>query len=308
MKRKKTIAFITFILLLSFCSKAQNTPSFYPFKGFHVGVTGQAQFIQKSTFIALIGPDPVPRARWTHGWEAGIEFSYHFAKYFGISVGINYGTVLSYNRDVFMTAYFNFEGEWEEKYEYDPSPASMQDNEILFPIKLEFHFPLRKDLFFMAEAGVKIMGISNRKIYGKDGKGFYQTGYSITSPDDYDPETDTYHSKPYYNDWGVRDLSRIYCDLLLGIGLYYKLPYGDLLRFSCGVNVAFNNILEGYYKYHLSESYGTFAVKNDFIYTQLSYIHTFNFQKAKRYLKKNEYSFASRKERRGKIFEMLKAW
>ncbi|MCL1968417.1 MAG: hypothetical protein FWF65_02455 [Bacteroidetes bacterium] len=59
---------------------------------------------------------------------------------------------------------------------------------------------------------------------------------------------------------------------------------------------------------YLTDSYGTFSVKNDFIYTQLSYIHTFNWQKAHIYLKKQEYSFASKKERRKKIVEMLNAW
>jgi len=47
---------------------------------------------------------------------------------------------------------------------------------------------------------------------------------------------------------------------------------------------------------------------NDFIYTQLSYIHTLNWQKAKKYLKKNDYSFATKKERRKKIVEVLGNW
>jgi len=47
---------------------------------------------------------------------------------------------------------------------------------------------------------------------------------------------------------------------------------------------------------------------NDFIYTQLSYIHTLNWQKAKKYLKKNDYSFTTKKERRKKIVEVLGNW
>jgi hypothetical protein len=74
------------------------------------------------------------------------------------------------------------------------------------------------------------------------------------------------------------------------VGLYYKLRYGDLLRFTAGVNLSFKNIVEGRYIYYLSDSFGTFAVKNDFIYTQISYIHTLNWQKAKKYLKKQELS------------------
>jgi hypothetical protein len=110
----------------------------------------------------------------------------------------------------------------------------------------------------------------------------------------------------YYWATGWRDLSKVHCDLLIGMGLYYKLPYGDLLRFNVGVNVSFKPIIEGYYHYFLTDSYGTYSVKNDFIYTQLSYIHTFNFLKAKKYLKLQNVSFATKKERRDRIMEMLK--
>jgi len=306
MKRKKNILLVVPILLFLFHSHAQNAPSFYSFKGFHVGVTGQAEFIQKPTYIALIGSDPAPRPRWSTGWEIGMEFSYHFAKYFGISIGINHGTILSYNYDVYLSTIPNFDGTWKEVNRYDaPMPgATMYDDEFLCPIKLEFHYPLRKDLFFTAEAGVKVIGIINRLIFKKDETGSYGSGLSFIVSSTNTPGK--YEDIHYYDDWGIRNMGKISCNLLLGIGLYYKLPYGDLLRFTAGVNVSFNNIIEGYYKYYLTESYGTFAVKNDFIYTQLSYIHTLNWQKAKKHLKQQEYSFSSKKEQRKKIVELLK--
>ena len=304
MKRKKNILLVVPILLFLFHSHAQNLHSFYPFKGFHIGLTGQAEYIQKCSFVYLTGSDPVPIPKWTSGWETGVEFSYHFAKYFGISVGINYGTAFSYNRDFYISSYQDFMDGWKERNRYESSPSSMYENEILFPIKLEFHYPLRKDLFFTAEAGVKIKGIFQRLAYGKDGIGTYIKGFAITIG--YNPETDAYICGSFYDDFGIRNIGKISCNLLLGIGLYYKLPYGDLLRFTAGVNVSFNNIIEGYYKYYLTESYGTFAVKNDFIYTQLSYIHTLNWQKAKKHLKLQEYQFSSTKEQRKKIVELLK--
>jgi hypothetical protein len=94
----------------------------------------------------------------------------------------------------------------------------------------------------------------------------------------------------YFDYWGTRNVSKITCNLLVGMGLYYKLPYGDLLRFNAGVNLSFKNVIEGYYYYYFSDSFGTFAARNDFIYTQISYIHTLNWQKAKKYLKKQELS------------------
>ena len=307
MKIIKNASLLVLSLLLLCYSKAQNDiPSLYPFKGFHIGITGQSEFINKCSFVYLIGSDPAPKEKWTYGWEAGIEFSYHFAKYFGVAIGINYGTILSYNADWYLSSVPYMDG-WKEVNKYEGLLSGATSfNEILFPVKIEFHYPLCHGLFFTAEAGAKIKGISKRIYYGKDdyaiglysrGKGFF----SINA----DGEIEDIE---YYEDWGYRYLSKIHCDLLLGVGLYYKFPYGDLLRFTSGVNLSFNNIIEGYYQYHLTDSYGTFAVKNDFIYTQLSYIHTFNFLKAKKYVKKQEYSFSSKKERRRKIIEMLNVW
>jgi hypothetical protein len=183
------------------------------------------------------------------------------------------------------------------------------DLDLFFPIKLEFHYPIHKDLFFNAETGVWIKGIITRFVYGKDFNIVIQRDYMMD--DYYDPVTNIYYLKPYYSDYGWMNFSKVTCKLLLGLGLSYKLPYGDLVRFTTGVNISFNNIIEGYYKYYSTEfdpteSYGTFAVKNDFIYTQLSYIHTFNFLKAKKHVKKQEYSFSSKQERSGKILELLK--
>jgi len=300
MKRKKILLFIVYILLLLLRLEAQELPSFYPFKGFNVGITGQAQFIQKSNFIALTGSDPAPIPIWTYGWEVGVEFSYHFAKYFGISAGINFGTRDSYGRYIDGSNYS------DNPRMNDPKIMIDYENDFIFPIKLEFHYPMRKDLFFTAEVGVRIKGVLTRLAWGKNFIIGYK--YGLYMHDRYDPETNIYYIKPYYYEYGWTNFSKIRCDLLLGIGLYYKLPYGDLLRFTAGINISFNNIIEGYYRYFVTDSYGTFSVKNDFIYTQLSYIHTLNWQKAKKYLKKNEYSFSSKKERREKMFELLKNW
>ena len=301
MKRKKSLLLFTVaILLLWLHAEAQELPSFYPFKGFHVGVTGQVQYIQKCTFVALIGTDPAPIPIWTYGWEAGVEFSYHFAKYFGISAGINFGTRHSYGRYIDGSNYS------DNPRMNHPKRMIDSENDFIFPIKLEFHYPLRKNLFFTAEAGVRIKGVLSRLAYGKNFILRYDNGFYMD--DRYDPETNIYYIKPYYYEYGWTNFSKIRCNLLLGIGLYYKLPYGDLLRFTAGVNMSFNNDYEGYYRYFVTDSYGTFSVKNDFIYTQLSYIHTLKWQKAKKYLKKQEYSFSSKKERREKIFELLEIW
>jgi len=215
---------------------------------------------------------------------------------------MNYATALAYNYDVYFST-VPYDDGWEEVNSYaEPWPPTLF-NEIIFPIKLEFHYPLHKNLFFTAEAGVNIRGVALSLNNKKGTTGYYDRGTSflVKTPSGY-------LSIMYYDQWGERDMSKIYCDLLLGIGLYYNLPYGDLLRFTAGINLSFSNTLEGDYLYYLTGSFGTFSIKHDFIYTQLSYIHTLNWQKAKKYLKKHDYSFATKKERRKKIVEVLGNW
>ena len=282
---KKKITFFVFSLLSIFSLMAQKPPSLYSFKGFHVGITAQVEAITKCSFFALSNIDPVPKGRWTVGWEAGMEFSYHFAKYFGISVGINYGTALSYDCAIYWRTIPGYNDVWGIANDYEPMALPMQDHEIMFPIKFEFHYPLPKNFFFTAETGIKIKGVVDRLSGNSDAH--YRVGSSILVSTSNVPIEECEQNK-YFNYWGTRDVSKIRCELFLGMGLYYKLPYGDLLRFTAGVNLSFKNIVEGTYIYYLSNSFGTFAVKNDFIYTQFSYIHTLNWQKAKKHLKKQE--------------------
>ncbi|MDR1345818.1 MAG: hypothetical protein LBK03_03850 [Bacteroidales bacterium] len=282
MKKKVFLLYATFTLLLCY-AHAQYFPSLYPFEGFHIGITGQAEFIQKCSYVALSGSDPAPKALWTSGWEAGMEFSYHFAKYLGIVAGISFGTTVSYNSALYYSTVPDGMEGWIEANKYDVPRIKDYEYDIFVPVKLEFHYPVHRDFFFMAEAGAKIKGIFN----------------------DYkDEEMRNFRGDSYEEHWKI-NIGKISCHLLLGLGLYYKLPYGDLLRVTAGVNVSFNNIIEGNYKYLLTDSYGTFAVKNDFIYTQLSYIHIFKYEKAKRYIKREGLSFTSKKERRKKIFALL---
>ena len=276
---KKIIAFIVLILLFLLKTEAQQTPPFSPFKGFHVGITAQVEAIGKPLFLALDNINPAPKGLWTCGWEAGMEFSYHFAKYFGISVGINYGTTVSYNCVIYQ---FKVIGQGDIIIPESFVPLyCLVDHEIMFPVKFEFHFPLRKNLFFAAETGIKIKGVGFLpKLSGGDDV-FFSGGLSISFE-----YQDIFYKLKYFDYFGTRDVTKIRCEFLLGMGLYYKLRYGDLLRFTAGVNLSFKNIVEGTYSYHLSGSFGTFAVKNDFLYFQFAYIHTLNYQKAKKYLKK----------------------
>jgi hypothetical protein len=304
MKSNLSTLLIAFSFLIS--SNAQNNPYFSLFKGFHVGFAGQAEFVQKPVFILLHDADPVPKGVATYGWEAGIEFSYHFANYFGVSIGFNYGTALSYDCAIYWRVIPGFNDVWGTANTFSNLGLTLQDREIMFPIKIEFHYPIYNNFFFTSEVGVKLKGIQHRISYGKDAKGTYRASISVlvVNPElPFGPSDEIL----YFDYKGEREISKIHCNLIMGIGFYYKLPYADLLRFTAGINMSFGNIIEGTYIYYQSDGWGKFTVRNDFIYTQLSYIHTLNWQKAKKHLKKQEeYSFTSKKERRGKILELLK--
>ncbi len=303
-KKIINIRLLIFALFSMFFFKihAQSVPSKQPFQGFHIGLTGQTEFVQKCSFIALSGSDPIPRARWTTGCETGLEFSYHFGKYFGIVAGINYGTVLSFKNDIYMSTVPDGAGGWEVWNEYETALSTVSENGIIIPLKLEFHFPMYRNIFFMAETGIKIKGLLERLAYRDGGMGLYSTTVDFSY---YPTSGNQIENISYYSDFGERNMGEISCDLLLGLGLYYKLPYSDLLRFSAGVNISFNNIIEGYYNYHLTNSYGTFAIKNDFFYTQLSYIHTLNYKKAKKYLKAQGITYSTKNDRRKAIINLL---
>jgi len=294
-----------FILFVLHFSDAQTSPAFYPFKGFHVGISGQAQFPQKCSFIALAGSDPAPKPKQCFGWESGIEFSYHFAKYFGIVSGINLGRVFSFNYDIYRSNIPDSYGRMIAENQYDKGTYSqgMNKTEILLPIKFEFHYPLLRNLFFTVEAGIRLKGIFERLFFGKQAIGNFENGY-VFILDSLDIPGDEFETIEYYNSSIEWNTAKIRCDVQIGLGLYYMLPYGDLLRFTTGINLSFNPIC-GYYIYPLTDSFGTISIKNDFIYTKLSYIHTFNYQRAKKYLKNQKYSFSSKKERRQRIFDLL---
>jgi hypothetical protein len=302
---------ITMLATMLFCIcslSAQNSPKISPFKGFHLGVTYQAELVQKCSMLPLVGDyeyPPIPLN--TYGWELGLEMSYHFAKYFGVSFGLNYGYVFSFGYKYHMTEGLQLYDGYEpylSKGRYEKFLGeTIHKKEWVFPLKLELHFPLCRNLYFTTDIGIKIKGVENSLIYEKGDFGSYEIGVSVqTEPAT--PDSIIYPAA-FFDILGKQPLYGINIDLVIGAGLYYKLPYGDLLRLTTGVNLAFKDFMSGYYGYWLHDTYGTFSARHNFLYTQLSYIHTFNYKKARNWLKRNNISFSSKKERRRHIYEML---
>lgn len=58
------------------------------FQGFHLGYIGQFDLMMPAQLTEDSRLMSVPRV----GGHAGLEFSYHFARWFGVSAALNYGT------------------------------------------------------------------------------------------------------------------------------------------------------------------------------------------------------------------------
>ena len=62
----------------------------------------------------------------------------------------------------------------------------------------------------------------------------------------------------------------------LNLGIYYRLPYNDLLRLSVLANVAFKDRFQGWYEYLLQDdAYGALSYRHNHIGLELAYIHSF---------------------------------
>lgn len=84
-------------------------------------------------------------------------------------------------------------------------------------------------------------------------------------------------NNPYYFESFLEEElgHKIQLDLLLSIGVYYQLPYNDLIRASLIGNFSFNDKLKGNYEYPLANTSGTMSYRHNHIGLELAYIHCF---------------------------------
>lgn len=260
--------------------QSQNFNFSDPFKGFHIGLTGQIELIKGSSYNNIHGTVPPPSREMPVGGQGRIEFSYNFAKYFGISTGFGVGTACDID-DWMIDPYTNQESQYSIFF-------GVQEYEFFIPLKFEFHYPVHKNIYLMAELSGIMNGFVNKVCKENNG---------------------------CLNDmlWGKEDMyfdlhrSSYFplFDIAAAIGIYYRLPYGDLLRLSVGYNYVLKPTWEGSYAYPLHNSGGDISLRHNYMFAQLGYFHTFNFEKAKRMVKKQNLNFSSKKEQRNYIIKML---
>lgn len=269
---QKRIILALLLLLTPMCrllaQKAEKPiPPTFP-NGWHIGITGEVNLAQRMSVIPLVtGDAPAPRAKPWVGGRGGIEFSYHFAKYFGVSIGLDYGTTTQYNIaewDDCPTGYFFLSPDYFSNFQ--------------MPIKLEFHYPFQNsDFSLFCAAGVNLVDVLQSIIYNcryrnmPGGEGMFCWIFTYSYK----------HMKYFhavYDDNGYK----LKVDMQLNLGAYYRLPYNDLLRMSLCANIAFRDKAQGYYKYdtaHLSS--GALCYRHNYLGLEVAYAHCFKPHKSR---------------------------
>lgn len=236
--------------------KAADSKSEYKielFKGFHFGYVLQYNMVQRATVIPLLYDGPHPVSKLGSGFLGGVEFSYHFAKYFGVSAGFDFGTfrVIAYKNitDMRPNRFFRIR---------------QSQFGVSFPFKFEFHIPFNDKFWMIADAGVRI----DVPYMYEDWSSSQTIGDSIAVNLKNDPFVNT--------------------GLLFDLGFYYRLPNNGLLRFTIGANLSpktFYNAYDRQDHFTGSRSAGLVTWRNNYFNTQISYIHTFQKTKEKNFHK-----------------------
>ncbi len=133
----------------------------HPFNGFHLGYTIQYDLIEPVlTDITGLLPQG-GHSSILHGFHAGLEFSYHFADYFGVSAGLNYGNIGS----ILEMSSLQVIGQTITK--------TVNQYGFSFPLKFEFIYPVSKSILFTASTGARIRVPSSAFIQGFNETGFH---------------------------------------------------------------------------------------------------------------------------------------
>ena len=254
---KKSIVSFMLLVFLS-ASYGQENRSLFP-DGFHIGITGEGNLAQRMTVVAIGQNYPAPISDPTLGWQAGIEFSYHFAKYFGVSIGLDYGT---------ETQWKLWRWDGDGYMPIGPANARFAVNAFQIPIKAEFHYPiLQSNFFFYGALGVNLINV-RESILSKTFEGI-SFNWQVSGGGHY--PTDAY--KEYLEEL---DGDKVRADLQLNLGFYYKLPYNDLIRFSILANYSFKDTFHGEYTFlQVDNAYGSQCYRHNHIGFEFAYVHCF---------------------------------
>ena len=216
-----------------------------PFNGFHFGYTAEADIVHPVEMTSY-ATAKTSFSSVRYGGRVGLEFSYHFADYFGVSSALDFGYIGSDKSGIFYPYYG-----------------------VSIPLKFEFHYPVADKLWVTANAGVQLRMPWETFLYGYNpNEGQFTANL-------------WYIGNPVYYTGYCPNRHVFYADLMADVGLYYQLPNQDYLRFLAGLNIATTDWARGgveLYSMGYEELYA--SQRNHYLYFQMAYLHSFSKQRA----------------------------
>ena len=215
------------------------------FNGFHFGYTLEADIVHPVEMISYAtAKKSFSSVRF--GGRLGLECSYHFADFFGVSAALDFGYIGRDKSGIFYPYYG-----------------------VSMPLKFEFHYPVADKLWVTANAGVQLRMPWETFVYGYNPNEGWYTGnlWYVGNP--------VYYTDYCPNRWVF------YADLMVDAGFYYQLPNQDYLRFLAGLNIATTDFARGGvepYSMGYEEQYS--FQRNHYLYGQIAYLHSFSKQRA----------------------------
>ena len=193
------------------------TTAFVPeiFKGFHFGYVFQYQLMSPAELINSDGEKSLIKSRPGSGYVGGLEFSYHFAKYFGVSAGINLGSHYACNIKYEDAVYIG-----------EPAHFRFSMFGISVPLKFEFHMPFNSRFWLVADIGARF----STPYPHYNSTSFTRVGLLSDPLFSYIIKTE-FHSQ-------IKNERRINTSFLMDLGFYYRLKNNGLLRFTLGANLS----------------------------------------------------------------------
>ena len=214
-----------------------------PFNGFHFGYTAEANFVHPVEMTSTsTGKKSFSSMRY--GGRFGLECSYHFADYFGVSAALDLGYI-GKDRDRLFSDYYG----------------------VSMPLKFEFHHPVTEKLCVTANAGVQIRMPWMTFVYGYEEN---SGQIHLSRPDDAVIYHDLYNRFVFY------------ADIMADVGLYYQLPNKNYLRFLAGLDIATTDygcgrISIGPQGADFSQrTHYKYSQRNHYLYFQIAYLHSFS--------------------------------
>jgi len=258
------------------------------FKGFQLGYVLEADILSK----AKLSNTQYMKAKNSIGGHVGLEFAYHFAKYLGLSAGLEYGTTGAFR--------FRNRNDGEESWmangnrvPFDNTYYGIYSTGFSMPVKFEFHAPVSPKTWVTLSAGVRLRMPWYTFVTGYDD----DVSSPYTLPGLLWPDTTEYYDHLRLAP-EVLDANRFNVDLLANAGFYFRLGYGGLLRWTFGIDLPFKDFATGNYSVR-NEEYdqnhnllpptydnGSFRLRSNMFNTQITFIQTF--QKSKRCAEKCE--------------------